>query len=185
MNQYDEDLVRKNKRLGLMVVAIFAGMVALSFASVPLYRLFCQVTGFGGTPQIGRGAGDIKILDRDITVRFNADTAPDMPWEFRPEQPNVTVKMGQQAIVSYYARNKTGRHVEGTALFNVLPENAAIYFHKIQCFCFDRQMLEGGKDAHLPIVFYIDPAMDKDPDLKDLKTITLSYTFFKADNVNP
>ena len=185
MSAYDDELIRKNKRTGLIVVVVLVGMVALSFASVPLYRLFCQVTGFGGTPQIGKGAGDIQILDREVRIRFNADTAPDMPWEFRPEQTHIDVKIGQQAIASYYARNKSDKHVEGTAIFNVLPENAAIYFHKIQCFCFDRQMLEGGKDAHMPVVFYIDPAIDKDPDLKDLKTITLSYTFFRYDNFNP
>ncbi|HEY8964140.1 MAG TPA: cytochrome c oxidase assembly protein [Alphaproteobacteria bacterium] len=179
----DEDLIRKNQRMGLIIFTVIVGMVGLSFASVPLYRLFCQVTGFGGTPQIGRGAGDIKILDRDITIRFNADVASGMPWTFHPETPQVTLKIGQQGLVSFYAKNNSRQGIEGTAIFNVLPEQAGIYFHKIQCFCFERQVLEAGKDAHMPVVFYIDPAIADDPDLKDIRTLTLSYTFFKADTL--
>lgn len=183
MSQYDDDLIRKNQRMGLIVGAVLLGMVGLSFASVPLYRLFCQVTGFGGTPQIGRAVGDVKILDRDITVRFNADVAPDMPWTFRPDEKSVTLKVGQQGLTSYYSKNNSSKAIEGMATFNVLPETAGIYFHKVQCFCFERQTLQGNQEAHMPVLFYVDPAIADDPDLKDIHTITLSYTFFKADTM--
>lgn len=180
MNQ--QDLIRKNKRVGLIFVAIVLGMLALSFASVPLYRMFCQVTGFGGTPNIDPNAVASRILDQDITVRFNADVAANMPWQFKAEQASLTLPIGQKALVSFYAKNPTSQTMEGTAIFNVLPENAGQYFHKVQCFCFGLQELKGGAEAHMPVAFFIDPEIVNDPELEGLKTITLSYTFFKADS---
>lgn len=181
MTPYDDELTRKNIRLGLSVVAVFFLMVGLAFASVPLYRLFCQVTGFGGTPQIGGTSA--KVLDQEITVRFNADVARDLPWTFYPEQKQITVKIGQQAVVSFYAKNNTDEPIEGMSVFNLLPETVGSYFHKVQCFCFERQTLEPRQEVHMPMVFFIDPSIVDNPDLRDLKTITKSYTFFRADNL--
>lgn len=164
-----------------VLMAVF-GMLALSFASVPLYRLFCQVTGFGGTPNIDPDARSPYVLEDVMTVRFNADVARGMPWTFRPETPSVTLRIGEKGFTSFYAQNPTARALEGTAIFNVLPHAAGKYFHKTQCFCFGRQILEPQADAHMPIAFFIDPEIVKDPDLKGVKTITLSYTFFKADS---
>lgn len=182
MTASHDDLVRKNKRVGLIFLGIVFGMVALSFASVPLYRLFCQMTGFGGTPKINPDAVAEKVLDREVTVRFNADLAQNMPWTFRADNPAVSLKIGQKGLATFYARNPTGQPVTGTAIFNVLPEAAAQYFQKTQCFCFDRQTLNPGQDTHMPVVFFIDPKIAEDPDMKDIKTITLSYTFFQADS---
>ncbi len=181
MNQHDAELVKKNQRTGLIVLGIVIGMIGLSFASVPLYRLFCQITGFGGVAQKEAGPSG-KVLDREITVRFNTDVNPNLPWEFRAETPTVTLKIGQEALVSYTARNQSSEPVAGTAIFNVTPLSAGKYFHKTQCFCFNYQMIGPGQEAHFPVVFYIDPAIADNPELDDLKTITLSYTFFKADS---
>jgi len=177
-----DDLTRKNARMGLIVLTVIVGMLALSFASVPLYRLFCQVTGFGGTPNIDPTAVAEKILDQEMTIRFNADVSSNMPWIFEAEQASVTMPIGQKALISFYAKNPTSTTMEGTAIFNVLPENAARYFHKVQCFCFGLQELGPGAEAHMPVAFFIDPKIVDDPDLEGIKTITLSYTFFKADS---
>lgn len=178
----DDALTRKNRRMGLIVLGVIVGMVILSFASVPLYRLFCQVTGFGGTPKIDPDAVAEKILDQEMTVRFNADVAQNMPWIFEAEQASVTLKIGQKGLISFYAKNPTAQAIEGTAIFNVLPEAAAQYFHKVQCFCFGRQTLGPGEEAHMPVAFFIDPKIVDDPEVENLKTITLSYTFFRADS---
>lgn len=176
------ELGRKNKRAGLIMLAVVLGMIGLSFASVPLYRMFCQVTGFDGTPNIDPNAQADRILDKKITIRFNADVSAGMPWSFKAEAPSLTLNIGQKGMASFYARNQSKAPIEGTAIFNVLPETAGKYFHKTQCFCFSSQTLEAGKDAHMPVVFFVDPAIVADPDLKDIDTITLSYTFFKADS---
>lgn len=182
MTGRDEDLIRKNQRAGLIVLGVIFGMLALSFASVPLYRLFCQVTGFGGTPNIDPNAVAERVLDQTITIRFNADVAQGMPWAFTADDPAVTLKIGEKGFTAFKAKNLTSTAVEGTAIFNVLPEGAGKYFHKTQCFCFGRQTLAGGQEAHMPIAFFIDPKIVDDPNLRGLKTITLSYTFFKADS---
>ncbi len=177
-----DDLSRKNRKVFTIFVAVVLGMVGMSFASVPLYKLFCQVTGYDGTPKIDPNAKADRILDQTIVVRFNTDTAGGMPWIFRPDTPAMEVKIGEKGFTSFYARNTSSKPIEGTAIFNVLPETAGVYFHKTQCFCFGRQVLQPGADAHMPVVFFVDPKIAEDPDLKDLKTITLSYTFFKADS---
>ncbi len=182
MTASDADLIRKNQRAGLIVAAVIFGMLALSFASVPLYRLFCQMTGFGGTPNIDPNAVASRILEDRMTIRFNADVAQGMPWDFKAETPEVSLKIGEKGFISFVARNLTSKPIEGTAIFNVLPEGAGKYFHKTQCFCFGRQTLEGGQEAHMPVAFFVDPSIVEDPNLKNLKTITLSYTFFKADS---
>lgn len=171
----------KNTRTLLGILLIVAVMGGLAFASVPLYRLFCQVTGFGGTTQTAR-QGPHAVLDRQITVRFNADISPNLPWEFKPEERAVTVNVGQEKLIAYRSRNKAPVPVAGTALFNVTPDKAGRYFHKIQCFCFDNQTLAAGQEMQMPVVFYLDPALAEDENMDDVTTVTLSYTFYPADS---
>ncbi len=175
-----DDIKKRNQRTLIYVMGGVFFMVALAFASVPLYTLFCRVTGFGGTTQVATALPD-TILDRVVTVHFNSDIASDLPWEFKPDQRAVDVKLGQQALVSYTAKNMASSTTSGTALYNVTPPKAGKYFHKIQCFCFDLQSLEGRQEVNMPIMFFIDPKMDEDRALDDVTTITLSYTFYKAD----
>ncbi len=181
MSPRDEELVRKNRRLGLILISIIIGMVGLTYYSVKLYALFCQVTGLGGKATMSAAASG-EIIDRDMLVKFNTDVAPGLDWTFKADQPSVTVKIGQEALVSFTARNTSNKPVAGTALFNVLPETAGKYFEKTQCFCFDYQIIAPGESAHFPVVFYIDPALAKDKEADSIKSVTLSYTFFKADS---
>jgi cytochrome c oxidase assembly protein subunit 11 len=150
-------------------------MVGLSFAAVPLYRLFCQVTGYGGTTQVAEAAPD--QTEQRITVRFDANVAAGMPWSFEAPKP-VELALGETGLVAYKARNPTKRPIVGTATFNVMPERAGLYFNKIQCFCFTEQLLKPGEEKEFPVTFFVDPAIEKDRDLKAVATITLSYTFF-------
>ncbi len=173
----------KNTKTLLVILSVVAAMICLAFASVPLYRLFCQVTGFGGTTMRADAPPPTgEILDRAITVKFNADTAPSLPWTFKPDQHEITVKVGQQGLVSYLAKNKLQKPTTGTAVYNVAPAKAGKYFHKVQCFCFDEQTLTPGQEMHMPVVFYVDPSIAKDRNLDDVKSITLSYTFFPAES---
>jgi cytochrome c oxidase assembly protein subunit 11 len=172
-------LRRRNRTTALVAACAVAGMVGAAYASVPLYRLFCQVTGYGGTPQIAEQAPE-SAGERMITVRFNADTARDLPWRFRPEQREVTLKVGEQALAFYSASNPSDRRITGTATFNVTPLKAGPYFNKIECFCFTEQVLEPGGSVDMPVSFFVDPDISKDPTLDDVRTITLSYTFFEA-----
>jgi len=159
-------------------MGVVAGMVALSFASVPLYRAVCKVTGWGGTTQrVAQNKGE--VLNRVITVQFNADVDPHMPWDFKPDQRQVKVKVGADAIISYSALNKSDKPVTGTAVYNVTPLQAGKYFNKTQCFCFGQQTLLPGQKVHMPVTFFIDPKIAADEDLADVKTITLSYTFYR------
>lgn len=169
-----------NRRMGLVLAGVVAGMVGLSFAAVPLYRIFCQVTGFGGTPQVV-AEYSTEILDRSVTVRFNADTDRSLPWEFRPEQRSVRLKLGEQGLAFYEARNYSQRPVTGTATFNVTPLKAGQYFNKIECFCFTEQLLEPGQRVDMPVTFYVDPRLNDDPSMADVTTITLSYTFYRVE----
>jgi cytochrome c oxidase assembly protein subunit 11 len=180
-NSKDDALVRKNARTGLMVLMIVAGMTGLAFASVPLYDLFCRVTGFGGTPLVSESLPG-TIIDRNVTIRFNADTGRGMPWDFRPEMKEITVKMGQKGLTNFFAHNPQSKPVTGTAIYNVTPEKAGKYFHKIQCFCFGLQTLEAGQSVDMPVIFYVDPSMNDDRSMDDVKEISLSYTFYQADS---
>lgn len=175
----EAELIRKNQRMGLAVVVVVAVMVGVSFAAVPLYNLFCRVTGFGGTTQVSQSLPD-HILDREVVIKFNASTARDMLWQFTPEQREITVKIGQKGLTAFRAYNPSDKTSVGTAIYNVTPLKAGKYFHKIQCFCFDEQVLEPHQLASMPVMFYVDPSMDEDPDMRDVHTITLSYTFFNA-----
>ncbi len=170
----------KNLRLAILLAAAAIAMIGLAFASVPLYRLFCQVTGFGGTTQVATNAYDVPILDRDITVSFNADTAPGLPWRFEPVQRKVTLKVGEEALVYYRAVNNSDHDVVGTAIFNVTPHKAGSYFNKIECFCFTEQRLKPGESMEMPVTFFVDPALDNDVNLDEVQEITLSYTFFEV-----
>jgi cytochrome c oxidase assembly protein subunit 11 len=169
----------KNRRVARIVLIVVAAMIGLSFASVPLYDLFCRITGFGGTPQMSKTLPD-HVDARQVTVTFDARVDTGLPWQFGPEKRKVTVHIGQQGMISFKAVNHSARTTVGTALYNVTPEKIGKYFNKTQCFCFAEQALEGGKDAHFPVLFYIDPAILKDPEMENITDITLSYTFFPA-----
>lgn len=173
------DANRRNRRMATGLGLVVAGMVGLSFASVPLYDLFCRVTGFGGTTMVAQKAPD-KALDRVVTVRFNADVNNSIHWDFKPDATAVDVRVGEAMTIAYHARNLESRAVIGTATYNVTPEKAGQYFNKLQCFCFTEQRLEPGQSVEMPVNFYVDPAMADDPEMADVKTITLSYTFFRA-----
>ena len=169
-----------NRNLGLTAAAcaVFAAsMVGMSFAAVPLYALFCQVTGFGGTTQRADAAPD-TTLDRTVTVRFDANVGNNLGWSFRPEVRSVQVKLGEIGEIRYIAENRTAEATTGTATFNVAPGEAGIYFSKIACFCFTEQTLEAGERVEMPVTFFVDPALVDDPDYGGTNTITLSYTFY-------
>jgi len=173
-------LKSNNSFMAIGLAGVVFGMVGLSFAAVPLYRIFCQATGFGGTPQVVE-KGSVVVLDRQITVRFNADRDRNLPWEFKPEQLSVKLKLGEQSLAFYKARNYGQQPVTGTAIFNVTPEKAGQYFNKIECFCFTEQRLEAGQSIDMPVTFYVDPRLNDDPSMADVTTITLSYTFYRAE----
>jgi cytochrome c oxidase assembly protein subunit 11 len=170
---------RRKGATALLLALVVAGMAGLSFASVPLYRLFCQATGVGGTTQradrVPANASDVVV-----TVRFNAETAPDLGWEFHSLQDAVTVHPGEQRQIFYRAVNKTTQPVTASATFNVTPAKSGIYFDKLQCFCFSEQHLEPGESADMGVVFFVDPDILTDPNTTDVRTITLSYTMFRA-----
>ena len=174
----------RNGTLALVLAAVVVAGIGLAYASVPLYSLFCQITGFGGTTGVAENAPG-KVLDRRMTIRFNADTDPGLPWSFQPVQREMTVRVGEQALAFYRATNKGPEPVVGTATFNVTPFKAGGYFDKIDCFCFAEQRLEPGQSADLPVSFFVDPAIAADRKLDDVSTITLSYTFFRAQPAKP
>lgn len=152
----------------------------MAYAAVPLYKLFCQQTGFGGTPMISKIASD-KIEERTINIRFNADIDHRLGWEFKPEQTSVKIHVGENALAFFKAINKDGETDTGTATYNVVPEKAAKYFNKVECFCFTRQTIAKGEEVHFPVSYFIDPEFAHDPYMADVDAITLSYTFYLAD----
>ena len=170
---------RSNTLLAGGLAATVLGMVGLSFAAVPLYRIFCEATGYAGTPQI-RGAAGPGAMAGGMLVRFNANTSPGLPWQFKPGEGEVTVKLGEDRMAFYVGRNQSAQTVTGTATYNVTPEKVGRYFHKTQCFCFDEQTLVPGQQVEFPLSFWVDPAIASDPDTRDVKEITLSYTFFRS-----
>ena len=178
----------KTKRADLTVaaacVAFFASMIGVTYASVPLYQLFCQVTGYGGTTQKADAASD-NVLDRTITVRFDANVASGLPWEFQPKQREVTIRLGATTDIAYQAKNIFNKPTRGKASFNVTPELAGAYFNKLQCFCFTDTTLKPGETLDMPVQFFVDPEIVNEVDLKDIKTITLSYTFFPSTDETP
>lgn len=172
-----------NIKLAGGLVLLVVGMLGLAFASVPLYRLFCQITGYGGTPQIATGREEPDVpFDRKITVRFDANTEPGFAWQFQPVQKEVTVRVGETSVIYYRATNLASYPLIGQASFNVTPDKAGLYFQKIQCFCFERQRLEPGQTIDMAVSFFVDPAIIEDRNSWDLHTITLSYTFFELES---
>ena len=174
------ELAQRNARLGLRAAMFGLAMLALAFASVPLYRIFCQVTGFGGTTQRAEEAPG--AVAGQIGVRFDANVDPRLPWRFEPEQQTVRIHPGQRTIIYYRATNLTARTITGTASFNVSPTQAGPYFSKIECFCFTEQTLKGGETVRMPVVFFVDPKLRDDEDTKDIDEITLSYTFYPVES---
>jgi cytochrome c oxidase assembly protein subunit 11 len=168
----------RRKRLTALSLAGFAViMLGMSFAAVPLYRMFCQVTGYGGTTQRAE-APEGPVLARSVTLRLDANVAAGLPWEFKPETRALVLQLGETALVRYRAKNASDGRTRGSATFNVTPEAAGRYFSKIECFCFSEQILEAGGEAALPVRFFVDAAMATDPELAHVREITLSYTFF-------
>jgi len=173
-------LAARNRRTALTMGAIVLGMAGLSFASVPLYRLFCQVTGFGGTTQRADQA-PATAGERRMTVRFDANVAgTNLPWTFRPVDRQVEVAVGEERLIHYRAANNGATPVTGVATFNVTPNKAGLYFSKVACFCFAQQTLKPGESVDMPVSFFVDPAIVHDRNLDDVRTITLSYTFVRA-----
>lgn len=169
-----------NKKTAGIILGVVAGMVVLSFASVPAYRAFCQVTGWGGTTQRAEAGAD-RTLARAITIRFDGTVSQGLNWRFKPEQVDQTLNIGETGLAFYEAENLSERAVTGRASFNVSPAKAGIYFRKIECFCFTEQTLQPGEKVSMPVTYFIDPGLAEDPNLAEVETITLSYTFFAFD----
>ncbi len=175
--QADNPLRRRDKIVAMACGLCVAFMVGAAYAAVPLYNWFCRVTGFNGTTQVAASAPG-TVLDRKITVRFDANTGPGLPWRFEPEQKTIEVRLGEVVTVNYLVVNETARPITASAAYNVTPLTMGAYFQKINCFCFTEQTLKAGEKREMPVVFYIDPAMAKDADGAGINTITLSYTFY-------
>ncbi len=173
------DMRRRNQRTGLIALSAALAMLGLGYASVPLYRLFCQVTGFGGTTQrvSEAEAATVSVAAKTVTVRFDANVERGFPWEFRPAQIKDTVSIGARDMAIYTARNLSDKPITGTATFNVEPEYVGKYFNKVQCFCFTEQTLLPGQEVRMPVLYFVDPAIMDDKVARDVESITLSYTF--------
>jgi len=179
----------ETRNLRTMIIAFLAAgaMLGMGFAAVPLYRLFCQVTGFGGTTQRATAA-EALTAERlaasaggvSYSIRFDANTERDLPWSFEPVQRTDKVAIGQRDMATYIAKNNSSVPITGTATFNVEPEQAGAYFNKIQCFCFTEQTLQPGQEVRMPVLYYVDPAALDDPNMQGVEQITLSYTFHRA-----
>lgn len=176
----DAALGSRNRKTLLTCLAVVAGMTGLSFASVPLYDLFCRVTGFAGTPQIAARSSGV-IVDRIMRIRFDASVNSALPWRFAPVKREIPVKIGETAVAFYRATNDGDETITGTATFNVTPLKVGKYFTKIDCFCFTEQRLAAGQTADMPITFFVDPEIVDDPNLDDVTTITLSYTLYRVE----
>lgn len=172
---------RKRLRRDMVVAAscgvLVATMVGAAYAAVPLYDWFCRTTGFGGTPMVSEAAPD-NILSRTMTVRFDANVMPGLPWRFVPEQNEIKVRIGEVVTINYKVINQAARDVSGQASYNVTPPTVGAYFHKINCFCFTEQRLKAGETREMAVVFYVDPKLADDPEHKNLHNITLSYSFY-------
>lgn len=171
-----------NRTFAIAIVSVVVFMVGLAYAAVPLYEIFCRVTGFGGTTQVDEGTAPVAVLERQIKVRFHAAVHRDMPWEFKPKQNSQTLYVGEKKIAMYEAYNPTDKPITGVATFNVAPHKGGEYFVKIDCFCFSQQTLQPGERVDMPVLYYLDPAMKDDINMDDVKEVTLSYTFFVSKN---
>lgn len=175
---------RANRRVAAICVAFFAGMIGMAYAAVPLYAAFCSLTGYGGTTRRVEQYSD-RVLDRTITVRFDANVSSALPWEFQPEVREVTTRIGETTQALYRSTNLFDRPTAGRATYNVTPELAGAYFNKVECFCFTDTTLKPGETLEMPVVFYVDPDIVDVPELKNIRTITLSYTFFPVESPAP
>jgi cytochrome c oxidase assembly protein subunit 11 len=175
---------RRQRLLGAGVAAMAGAMLGLSYAAVPLYRMFCAATGFGGTPQIAEHAPSIHGTRR-LTVSFDTNVAPGLDWSFTPETQRLSVLTGETQTVFFKVVNRTDREIAARASYNVSPDISGAYFDKINCFCFSEQTLAPRETAEMPVVFFLDPALEKDKDMTDIAEITLSYTFFPVKSATP
>ena len=181
-------VAHRNARTARNLAIIVVGMVALAYAAVPLYELFCRVTGFAGTPIVAQsttGGADRPVITRPViartvAVRFDSNVDPNLPWRFQPLERELKVKLGEERLAHYRVTNLSQRPIVGTATYNVTPEPAGPWFNKVQCFCFAEQLLMPGQSVDMPVVFFVDPDMDKDRRYDNVRTITLSYTFYEA-----
>tara|TARA_B100000949_G_scaffold230596_1_gene241337 strand:- start:655 stop:1212 length:558 start_codon:yes stop_codon:yes gene_type:complete len=172
---------KNNLKITFSLIFLVSFMFFLTFAAVPLYKLFCQVTGYGGTPKIVNFKDQIDISEKKIKIEFNSDVNKKLNWSFKPEQRSMESKIGDSILAFYKAKNNGNKSITGIATYNILPFEAAQYFNKVDCFCFENQTLEPGEEVLLPINFYIDPKILDDPSVKHLNSIILSYTFFQSD----
>ena len=182
---HDKTQGSRNARTGLIFLGVALAMLALGYAAVPLYRMFCQVTGIDGTTQRASTAqaAQVQATGQRISVRFDGNVANGLPWSFHPMQTTSNVMIGEKSLAKYEAKNNSAREVTGTAVFNVSPVQAGKYFNKIECFCFTEQTLKPGQDVEMPVIYYVDPAILDDPDTKDIQQITLSYSFYESDRL--
>lgn len=176
--QSDRKPLRRDALVAACCGAVVVGMVGAAYAAVPFYNWFCKTTGFGGTTQVAEKAPD-QVLGRTLTIRFDSNVTPGLPWRFQPEQNEIQVRIGEVATVNYKVINEAAREIAGQASYNVSPPTVGAYFDKINCFCFTEQRLKAGETREMTVVFYVDPAIVKDPDQDNLNTITLSYTFYR------
>lgn len=187
MSTLVQDRAKANKRTALIAAALGVAMLGLGFAAVPLYRLFCQVTGFNGTTQRGSEAQLAAQTDagkggaRSFSIRFDSNISNALPWKFYPEKTHTTVKVGGKSMAIFVAKNLSDKPVTGRAVFNVTPSQAGSYFTKIECFCFTEQTLQPGQEVRMPVLFFVDDKIVDDPDNKDVQEITLSYTFYPVE----
>jgi cytochrome c oxidase assembly protein subunit 11 len=177
-------LQRQHRRVALWTTAVALAMVGAAYAASPLYNLLCQVTNFDGTPRRALSPST-TMVDKTISVRFDANVAPGFPWQFEPEQTTVNVRLGENVLAFYRARNLSDHAVKGTATYNVFPEQAAAFFNKVQCFCFTEQVLEPGQSVEFPVSFFVDPQIANDKDARGTTHITLSYTFYPVTPPKP
>ena len=184
MTEQPTTLRRRDKMVAAICGATVAGMIAASYAAVPFYNWFCRTTGYAGTTQVAT-AGPSGMIDRKVTVRFDANVGPGLPWRFEPEQNQIEVNLGQVVTVKYRVINEAARPITASAAYNVTPLTVGSYFNKINCFCFTEQRLKAGETRDMAVVFYVDPSMAKDFDNADTKNITLSYTFYKQPDPQP
>ena len=177
------DMARRNRRAAIIALSFALAMLGLGYAAVPLYRIFCEATGFGGTTMKVSEATAlaIAVTDKQITVRFDSNVSSALPWRFKPENPTEKITIGARDMAAFTAENLSSKPVTGTATFNVTPVQAGRYFAKVQCFCFTEQTLQPGEKVRMPVIYYVDPAILTDPDTKDIEEITLSYTFYPLD----
>lgn len=174
-----KNLVAAQKKTAAYLAGVAALMLSLSFAAVPFYDWFCRVTGFGGTTSVAQEASDV-ILDKTVIVRFDASLDANMAWEFKPMQTEMTVRIGETGLAFYEAYNPTDRPIAGTASYNVTPDQSGGYFTKIACFCFTEQVLQPGERVTMPVTFFVDPSIEENPEAREIKEITLSYTFYET-----